>query len=80
VTVLSFILSIKIRLLRTRNALFRVIKSLLFLVKAETLYGYSKIVVRPIIKPVFKINKKAFLSLYSKAVLAKIKKDLIIFK
>jgi hypothetical protein len=68
--VLSFILSIKIRLLRTGNVLFRVIKPLLFLVNTEALYGYSEIVVRPIIKPVSKINKKAFLSLYSRAVLA----------
>jgi hypothetical protein len=75
---LSFILNIKIRLLRTRNALFRIIKPLLFLVNTETLYSYSKIVVRPIIKPVFKINRKTFLSLYSKAILAEIKKDLII--
>jgi hypothetical protein len=58
--------------------LFRVIKPLLFLVNAETLYGYSKIVVRPIIKPVSKINRKAFLSLYSRAVLAGIKKDFVI--
>jgi hypothetical protein len=60
--------------------LFRATKPLLFLVNAEALYGYSKIVVRPMTKPVFKINRKAFLSLYSRAVLAGIKKDLVISK
>jgi hypothetical protein len=55
-----------------------VTKPLSFLVNAETLYGYSKIIVRPIIKPVSEINRKAFLSLYSRAVLAGIKKGLVI--
>jgi hypothetical protein len=55
-----------------------VTKPLLFLVNTETLYGYGEIVVRPIIKPVSEINRKAFLSLCSKAVLAGIKKDFVI--
>jgi hypothetical protein len=75
---LSFVLSIKIGLLRTGNALFRVTKPLLFLVNAEALYGYGEIVVRSIIKPVSEIDRKAFLSLCSEAVLAGIKKDLVI--
>jgi hypothetical protein len=60
--------------------LFRVIKPLLFLVSIEILYSYSKIVVRSIIKSISKINRKTFLSLYSRAVLAGIKKNLIISK
>jgi hypothetical protein len=58
--------------------LYRVINPLLFLVNIETLYNYSKTVVRSIIKSIFKINRKAFLNLYSKAILAEIKKNLII--
>jgi hypothetical protein len=75
---LSFALNIKNRLLRTGNALFRVIKPLLFLASAEVLYDYSETVERLIIKPVFKIDRKASLNLCSRVVLAGIKRDLII--
>jgi hypothetical protein len=44
------------------------------------LYNYSETVEGLIIKPVFKINKKASLNLYSRVILAGIKRDLIIFK
>jgi hypothetical protein len=71
-------LSIKIGLLRTGNTLFRVTKSLSFLVNVEVLYGYGEIVMRPMIKPVSEIDGKAFLSLCSGAVSAGIKKDLVI--
>jgi hypothetical protein len=39
--VLPSILDISIRLLKTRNVLFRVIRPLLFLANAEALYDYS---------------------------------------
>jgi hypothetical protein len=75
---LPFTLNIKNRLLRTENALFRVIKPLSFLASAEVLYDYSKTVERLMTKPVFKINGKASLNLCSRVVLAGIKRDLVI--
>jgi hypothetical protein len=76
--ILPFILNIKNGLLRIKNALFRVIKPLLFLASAEMLYDYSKTVERLITKPVFKINRKASLNLCSRVVLAEIKRDFVI--
>ena len=55
----SFILSIKIRLLKTKNALFRVIRPLLSLVNAEALYDFDGPVTRPMRKPAFREDKKA---------------------
>jgi hypothetical protein len=75
---LPFVLSIKNGLLRTGNALFRVMKPLSFLVSAEVPYDSGETVVRPITKPVFEIDRKASLNLCSEVVLAGIKRDLVI--
>jgi hypothetical protein len=52
-------LNIKNGLLRTGNALFRVIKPLSFLASAVVPYDYGKTVERLTTKPVFKIDGKA---------------------
>jgi hypothetical protein len=57
--VLPFALNIKNGLLRTGNALFRVIKPLSFLASAVVPYDYGKTVERLTTKPVFKIDGKA---------------------
>jgi hypothetical protein len=58
--ILSSVLDISTRLLKTRNALFRVIRPLLFLANAEALYDYSMQVVRHIKRHVFNKDKRAF--------------------
>jgi hypothetical protein len=58
--ILSSILDISTRLLKTRNVLFRVIKPLLFLANIEALYNYSVYIVKHIKKHVFNRNKRAF--------------------
>jgi hypothetical protein len=76
--VLPFALNIKNGLLRTGNALFRVMKPLSFLASAEVPYDYGETVERLMTKPVFKIDGKASLNLCSRVVLAGTKRDLVI--
>lgn len=67
-----------IGLLKTGNALFGVIRPLLFSANAEALYVYRERLERLINILVFDDNGKASLNLYSGAVLAGIRRDSVI--
>ena len=56
---MPFTLSISTRLLKTGNALFRVMRPLLFLINAEALYEFGGPVIRRIKKAAFREDKKA---------------------
>ena len=77
---LSFVLNIKIKFLRIENTLFRVMRSLLFLINIKRLYVCNDVLIKYIIVQLFKINKRDSQNLCSKTVLIKIKKILIIYR
>jgi hypothetical protein len=66
--------------LRTGNALFEVLRPLLFLIIIKAHYAYNEIIKRRTIILLFEINKRGSLNSYFRAVLVKTKRGPIIFE